>query len=400
MRRARHAPPTADAGSLDAEEYLDRCGVTAYMKDCVTLLLENRPDEPLTFMGDYFRTVTQPSSPLLRAYRYIRLAPIDRPSFPDNLVAAYAALDSQRGTNGVTGAELQRLLAVLRTDSTPSPNLSPSPNPSLGLSPDPEFNQIICADFPVDVSHSLLATVGKRDVDLITFEVALTSTPTPTPTLTPAPTLTLDPTLTLTRSSPPPCARPCSTRPSSAGSATPLPRATSVARAMRTRRCLSWSGARCHRHPTLARLLRRLLRRLLLLRRRRRRWSRKMTRGDGRRWAAGRARRRPGPISIDLVTRSRHSSATRSSPSRRCGCAPCGKQGGSALDQHAGSPEASLSARSCPRLPRATASLGQPRPASANQPLEAASSFGQPRPASASLGQSRPASASLGQSAA
>ena len=43
----------------------------------------------------------------------------------------------------------------------------------------------------MDVSHSLLATVGKRDVDLITFEVALTSTPTPTPT--PAPTLILAP---------------------------------------------------------------------------------------------------------------------------------------------------------------------------------------------------------------
>ena len=116
MPRARHAlagcQPAADAGSLDAEEYLDRCGVTAYMKDCVTLLLENRPDEPLTFMGDYFRTVTQPSSPLLRAYRYIRLTPLDRPAFPDNLVAAYAALDSQRGTNGVTGAELQRLLGA------------------------------------------------------------------------------------------------------------------------------------------------------------------------------------------------------------------------------------------------------------------------------------------------
>ena len=109
MRRSREAPK-ADAGTVDAEEYLDRCGVTAYMKDCVTLLLENRPDEPLTFMSDYFRTVTQPSSPLLRAYRYIRLAPLDRPAFVDNLVAAYATLDAQRGTSGVTGGELQRLL--------------------------------------------------------------------------------------------------------------------------------------------------------------------------------------------------------------------------------------------------------------------------------------------------
>eukprot|EP00320_Phaeocystis_rex_P006832 CAMPEP_0119089594 /NCGR_PEP_ID=MMETSP1178-20130426/149558_1 /TAXON_ID=33656 /ORGANISM="unid sp, Strain CCMP2000" /LENGTH=237 /DNA_ID=CAMNT_0007072957 /DNA_START=58 /DNA_END=767 /DNA_ORIENTATION=- len=139
MARRNHRP-TADPVSLDAEEYLDRCGVTAYMKDCVTLLLENRPDEPLTFMGDYFRTVTQPSSPLLRAYRYIRLAPLDRPAFPDNLAAAYAALDSQRGTN-VTGAELQRLLAV------------------------------ICSDYPIDVSHSLLAAVGKREADVVNYDV-------------------------------------------------------------------------------------------------------------------------------------------------------------------------------------------------------------------------------------
>ena len=185
--RSRHAPPAADAASLDAEEYLDRCGVTAYMKDCVTLLLENRPDEPLTFMGDYFRTVTQPSSPLLRAYRYIRLAPIDRPPFPDNLVAAYAALDSQRGTNGVVGAELQRLLAVLCTDAGPIPSPSPSAGPGTGSNQDSGPNQIICADFPVDVSHALLAAVGKRDVDPIPFEVSPTPTPAPTPAPIPAP---------------------------------------------------------------------------------------------------------------------------------------------------------------------------------------------------------------------
>ncbi len=38
------------------------------------------------------------------------------------------------------------------------------------LTTEPE--QAICADFPVDVSHSLLATLGKREVDLINFEVS------------------------------------------------------------------------------------------------------------------------------------------------------------------------------------------------------------------------------------
>jgi len=271
------------------------------MKDCVTLLLENRPDEPLTFMGDYFRTVTQPSSPLLRAYRYIRLAPIDRPPFPDNLVAAYAALDSQRGTNGVMGAELQRLLAVLCTDAGPIPSPSPSFGPGPGSYPDPGPNQIICADFPVDVSHALLAAVGKRDVDPIPFEVTPSPTPAPTPAPIPAPTpslilsLSLSPSLTLGRSSPPPCARAYSTNPSSADSATPLPSATSVARAMRTRPCSSWSGARWPRHPIRRRRRRRRRRR----QRRRRPWRRrKMTRGGGRRWAAARrAACRPAPTS-------------------------------------------------------------------------------------------------------
>lgn len=95
---------------LPDEEYLDRHGVTAYMKDVVTLLLENRPASPIAFISKYFRTVTQGSSPLLRAYRYIQLAGPQHSSFVDNLVAAYVALDCRRGTNGVTGAELLRLL--------------------------------------------------------------------------------------------------------------------------------------------------------------------------------------------------------------------------------------------------------------------------------------------------
>lgn len=40
------------AAALSNEEYLDRYGVTTYLKDLVTLLLENRPDAPLEFATD------------------------------------------------------------------------------------------------------------------------------------------------------------------------------------------------------------------------------------------------------------------------------------------------------------------------------------------------------------
>jgi len=129
-----------DPTSLDAEEYLDRYGVTAYMKDVVTLLLENRPASPIAFISKYFRTVTQGSSPLLRAYRYIRLAHPTQDAFIDNLVAAYAALDARRGVSGVTGAELLRLLRLLG------------------------------GDCPIDVSRSVLVLIDRAESDPITFD--------------------------------------------------------------------------------------------------------------------------------------------------------------------------------------------------------------------------------------
>ena len=110
------------------------------MKDVVTLLLENRPSSPIAFMAKYFRTVTQGSSPLLRAYRYIRLASPSQDAFIDNLVAAYVALDAKRGASGVTGAELLRLLRLL------------------------------CADCPVDVTRALLLSVDRTESDPVSFE--------------------------------------------------------------------------------------------------------------------------------------------------------------------------------------------------------------------------------------
>jgi hypothetical protein len=34
------------------QEYLDRYGVTTYLKDVITLVLENRPDDPIDFIGN------------------------------------------------------------------------------------------------------------------------------------------------------------------------------------------------------------------------------------------------------------------------------------------------------------------------------------------------------------
>ena len=125
---------------VDSAEYLDRHGVTAYMKDVVTLLLENRPPNPIAFIAKYFQTVTQGSSPLLRAYRYIQLTPPTHGAFVDNLVAAYATLDGRRGASHVTGADLVRLLRLL------------------------------CVDCPVDVSGPLLILLDRTESEPISID--------------------------------------------------------------------------------------------------------------------------------------------------------------------------------------------------------------------------------------
>ena len=109
-----------DLVKLSSQEYLDKFNVTAYLKDVITLLLENRPSQPVVFISDYFKNVVQGTSPMIRSYRYIKLTKINRISFWDNLVAAYATLDDRKcGGVGVTGADMKRLLHLLCVDFPP-----------------------------------------------------------------------------------------------------------------------------------------------------------------------------------------------------------------------------------------------------------------------------------------
>lgn len=85
-RRAR-PPAHVSAPTLSPPR---RCGVTAYMKDMVTLLLDNRPEKPIEFITDYFHTVLAASTPITRALRFVRLSPPGHPVFDDNLAPAYA----------------------------------------------------------------------------------------------------------------------------------------------------------------------------------------------------------------------------------------------------------------------------------------------------------------------
>lgn len=112
-------------GGITSTEYLDKHGVTTYLKDVVTLLLENRPEDPMEFMADYFRNVVNGTSTIVRSFRYIKLTSRMRESFFDNLVAAYTSLNNTtkqdddgnaQAAGSFTFSELRELVLLVCQD--------------------------------------------------------------------------------------------------------------------------------------------------------------------------------------------------------------------------------------------------------------------------------------------
>ena len=118
---------------------MNKYGLSAYFKDVMTLVLENRPHDPIDFIAEYYRNCAQGSSYLHRSYRYIRLTERNNDVFMDNLYMAYKSLSEKRfywrhrrGNVKTVGFALSR------------------------LSP--------------DVSSNILRRLGKRAADVVTFE--------------------------------------------------------------------------------------------------------------------------------------------------------------------------------------------------------------------------------------
>ena len=93
---AQHATEYEDPSRHSPEEYLNKYGLSAYFKDVMTLVLENRPHDPIDFIAEYYRNCAEGSSYLHRSYRYIRLTERNNDVFMDNLYMAYKSLSEKR----------------------------------------------------------------------------------------------------------------------------------------------------------------------------------------------------------------------------------------------------------------------------------------------------------------
>ncbi|PFX28859.1 Tubulin polyglutamylase complex subunit 1 [Stylophora pistillata] len=100
---------------------MSRSGITSEIKEAITLIIENRPDDPIAFMAEFFDSHANTTTALVKAHQKLLLAHHSRPSFQVNLAAAYNILKRQKNSNGLrglTGKTYNDLLTLLCKDLT------------------------------------------------------------------------------------------------------------------------------------------------------------------------------------------------------------------------------------------------------------------------------------------
>jgi len=94
--KAAAAAAAAPRALVDLADF-DRSSLTVYLKDVLTLVLENRPADPVAFIADYLWRVLGGACQVSRAYQYVTLSPRHRQAFMDNAVVAFSVLDDAGG---------------------------------------------------------------------------------------------------------------------------------------------------------------------------------------------------------------------------------------------------------------------------------------------------------------
>jgi hypothetical protein len=115
MAAVRDAGEGDDGGAaalaaLDADAYLDRFHVRAYMQDALALLLVHRPEQPLPFLAEYYRRVRHGDNVRNREFRYVNSTPRNRLAYLTAFRRTYANLSERTDLSFLDYLELQRLL--------------------------------------------------------------------------------------------------------------------------------------------------------------------------------------------------------------------------------------------------------------------------------------------------
>ncbi|KAL4216946.1 Tubulin polyglutamylase complex subunit 1 [Mactra antiquata] len=97
-------------------QFLERTSVGMLMRDALGKMIANRPDDPISFLADYFESIEDNTSLVQRADQVLKMTHYSRPLFETNVRSAYDILSNHKvnkKVHGVNGAVYSDLLQVL-----------------------------------------------------------------------------------------------------------------------------------------------------------------------------------------------------------------------------------------------------------------------------------------------
>ncbi|XP_059162028.1 tubulin polyglutamylase complex subunit 1-like [Physella acuta] len=112
----------ADGNQETDRQFMDKNNVNGMLKDVLTKLIANRPDDPIRFIANYFETINledQSNDLIARVVQIINLTHHSRPVFETNIMAAYDLLNNHKISkkiHGVNGTVHSQLLQSLCTE--------------------------------------------------------------------------------------------------------------------------------------------------------------------------------------------------------------------------------------------------------------------------------------------
>ncbi|XP_038048813.1 tubulin polyglutamylase complex subunit 1-like [Patiria miniata] len=121
-------------------EFLEKSGVGNWIRDALSKILSNRPDDAVGFLAQYFSTLGEKSNRLNRAYHYLTLSDHYQPAFANNVSTAYEILSSSSGSRTPAGLMGSAYRDVLN---------------------------LICRNIPATFCEHLLNKIGPRDEEVI-----------------------------------------------------------------------------------------------------------------------------------------------------------------------------------------------------------------------------------------
>ncbi|EDV26952.1 uncharacterized protein TRIADDRAFT_54407 [Trichoplax adhaerens] len=97
-------------------EYLDRAGVASNLQSALLLVLENKPDDPIYFLSQFFRNACTENADISTAYQNLMLVHHSRPTFLRHVKKTFIQLASDDSSTSITGKIYNELLNLITRD--------------------------------------------------------------------------------------------------------------------------------------------------------------------------------------------------------------------------------------------------------------------------------------------